>query len=140
NATVGNETAKGGETDGLFILAPEQRFFAAAVFLKGVAVKRQGRRGGRGGGAVRILHHAHQSVAPGPGWARMTRAGVPATTAPAPIKAPSPILTPARMVALLPMAARRPTRVGTQTQSWPLCRAPVAVTADGKRSLVNITP
>lgn len=51
-----------------------------------------------------------------------------------------PIVVPGRMVALLPMEACRLTRVGMTTQSFSDCSSPVAVTAPGYRSLVNMTP
>jgi hypothetical protein len=44
------------------------------------------------------------------------------------------------MVALLPIDARRATRVGMTSQSAAVCSVPSAFTADGVRSLVNITP
>jgi hypothetical protein len=62
------------------------------------------------------------------------------TTAPAPTSAPSPIVTPATIVALLPIEAPRLTRVGTSCQSASVCRPPLALTARGTRSLMNITP
>src|SRR6266702_1542470 len=78
---------------------------------------------------------------------RITRAGLPATTAPAgtslvttlpaPIVAPSPIVTPQRIVALEPIEARRFTSVGVHCQSASVCSAPDAVVARGKRSLMN---
>ena len=63
------------------------------------------------------------------------------TTAPAPTSAPSPIVTPARIVALLPIEARRldqrrhhrPVGLGLQAAVGVRPRA-------GSRSLVNITP
>src|SRR5690606_26455582 len=71
----------------------------------------------------------------------MTRAGTPATianggtsfvtTAPAPTSAPSPILTPARIVALEPMEARRPTWVSTTFQSASVCSEPSGLVARG---------
>ena len=50
------------------------------------------------------------------------------------------MVTPARIVALLPIDARRFTSVGTTVQSASVCRLPSALTARGCRSLVNITP
>lgn len=62
------------------------------------------------------------------------------TTAPAPTSAHSPTVTPQRMVALLPIAARRPIRVGTQVQSSSSCGTPFSRVERGKGSLMNITP
>ena len=50
------------------------------------------------------------------------------------------MVTPGRMVALLPIGAPRPTRVGTSSQSASVCSRPSGVSARGKRSLVNMTP
>src|SRR5678816_2842700 len=80
---------------------------------------------------------------------RKTRAGLPATTAPAgtsfvttlpaPTVAASPMVTPQRIVAPEPIEAPRLTVVGTHFQSASVCRAPVTLVARGKRSLMNVT-
>src|SRR6185436_1896601 len=80
----------------------------------------------------------------------MTRAGTPATmapagtslvtTAPAPTSAPAPMVTPPMMVALLPMEAPSSTFVSTICQSASVCRPPASLVARGKRSLMNMTP